>query len=127
MLLPLAADRETEIRRQLSEIPWVATSIGIEGGHISALSVRNPDPVAIDPDDAYTELADTVRIVGPTIGHPLRLNWKWLVEYTDGKRNEGSVHAAGCDYSIPDGNSDALSAAALDVQTRLRVQFETCG
>ncbi|WP_378730839.1 hypothetical protein [Nocardia brasiliensis] len=124
--LPLSAEREAEFRRQLSEIPLATMMVVIEDSYLTELSVRNRVPSTFDPDLAYDQLADTVTKLGPTTDHPLRLRWTWLFFYTDGKANEGFVHAAGCDYSIPTVFDDALSGPALTVQRRMREEFDTC-
>lgn len=124
--LPLSADREAVIRQQLSEIPWATKFVEIKDGHIIGLSVQERTPSTFDPDVSYRELADTVRILGPTTDHPLRLDWTWFFYYTDGKRNVGSVHAGGCDYFLSTVSDDALSPAAFSVQRRIREEFDTC-
>ncbi|KIA64338.1 hypothetical protein [Nocardia vulneris] len=123
--LPLSVERETELRRQLPENPWATEFVVIKDGAIVQLAVRNTTPSAVDPDLAYTQLSDTVRTLGPTTTHPLLLNWSWFFAYTEGKRNEGSVHAAGCHYTIPTAD-ETLSAPARAVQHRMRQEFDTC-
>ncbi|MCM6775624.1 hypothetical protein NDR87_14880 [Nocardia sp. CDC159] len=125
--LPLSAEREAEFRRRLSEIPLAIGSVEIEGGHIVGLSVRNTVVSTFEPDLVYGQLADTVRKLGVTTGQPLRLRWSWLFYYTDGKRNEGAVHVGGCDYhSLLTVSDDTLSVPALEVQRRMREEFDAC-
>ncbi|WP_194814684.1 hypothetical protein [Nocardia sp. XZ_19_385] len=124
--LPLSADREAELRRQLSAIPWTPTFVVISNSHINQLTVRNPEPSPVDPDLAYDQLAHTVRTLDPTTTHPLRLEWNWFFYYTEAKRNEGFVHVGGCDYSPPTVFDDTLSPPALTVQHRMREDFDTC-
>lgn len=123
--LPLSVERETELRRQLPENPWATEFVVIKDGTIAQLSVHNTTPSAVDPDLSYTQLSDTIRKLGPTTAHPLLLNWSWFFAYTEGKRNEGSVHAAGCNYTIPTAD-ETLSAPARTVQHRMRQEFDTC-
>ncbi|MGW4844253.1 hypothetical protein [Nocardia brasiliensis] len=123
--LPLSVDREAELRRQLPENPWATEFVVIKDGSVVQLSLRNTTPSAIDPDLAYSQLSDTVRKLGPTAPHPLLLNWSWFFAYTEELRNEGSVHAAGCDYKIPTAD-ETLSAPARTVQHRMRQEFDTC-
>ncbi|MEV6279678.1 hypothetical protein [Nocardia sp. NPDC051832] len=124
--LPLSAEREEQLRRQLSEIPLAATFVVIEHDHIVELTVQNKEVSVFDTDLAYSQLADTVRKLRPITDHPLRLTWKWRFYYTDGKRNEGVVHVGGCDYSPPTVFDDALSAGALTVQNKMRADFGGC-
>ncbi|MFI6213100.1 hypothetical protein ACIBCD_14005 [Nocardia brasiliensis] len=123
--LPLSVERETELRRRLPENPWATEFVVIKNGAVVQLSLRNTTPSAVDPDLAYTQLSETVRTLSPTAADPLLLNWIWFFAYTEGKRNEGSVHAAGCHYTIPTAN-ETLSAPARTVQQRMRQEFDTC-
>ncbi|MFI9504075.1 hypothetical protein [Nocardia sp. NPDC052566] len=124
--LPLSAEREAEFRRQLPETPWAADFVVIKNSHIIQLSVKNTEPAPFDADLTYDQLADAVRKLGPTTDYPLRLDWTGFFYYSDGKRNIGSVHAAGCDYSLATVSDDTLSGPALTVQRRMRAEFGGC-
>ncbi|MGX1808151.1 hypothetical protein ACWIGI_20730 [Nocardia sp. NPDC055321] len=123
--LPLSVDRESELLRQLSDIPWGIKFVAIENGRIEKLSLRATTTVPLDPDRAYGELAGAVRILGPTADHPVRLTWNWF-DNTGDERNGGFVHAAGCEYPPSAVSADAISASALVVQRRMREEFEFC-
>ncbi|MFE6858558.1 hypothetical protein [Nocardia sp. NPDC057668] len=124
--LPLAADREAELQRQLSEITWDVQFVEIADGHIHTLTLREKTPSTVDPALSYDALSAAVRLVAPTPDHSLRLTWNWFFYYTEGKRNEGFVHAAACDYALSTVSEDALTARAVGVQRRMREEFDTC-
>ncbi|MGX1811210.1 hypothetical protein ACWIGI_36280 [Nocardia sp. NPDC055321] len=124
--LPLPVDREIDLRRQLSEIPWAIKFIEIDGSQVVSLMLHEKTPSTPDADIAFDALSSAVRAVSPTPEHPLRLTWNWFFYYTESKRNEGYLHAAGCDYYLSTITEERLSAVALTVQRRMREEFDTC-
>ncbi|MEU8899149.1 hypothetical protein [Nocardia sp. NPDC048505] len=124
--LPLPAEREDELRRRLPETRWNADFVVVRAGRIAQLTLHGTEPGPVDPDLDFSRLAYIVRTLDPTGALPLRLDWTWFSAAAGDKRNEGSVHVGGCDYTVPTVAPESLSAEALGVQTRMRQEFDAC-
>lgn len=122
---PFTARKEEHIRRQLSGLPVEVASVTVANGALSSLSVG-----VHHPGTAYRDLTAAIASIRPKPGHPMMLQWTW--DATDNAEREfaGSVHVSGCRYPRTTGEKDPRSyftPDAIELQRRLRAEFDTCG
>ncbi|MBF6437985.1 hypothetical protein [Nocardia cyriacigeorgica] len=120
---PLTAEREQQLLTLVNGLPVQVLAVRIEDGHMSNMSVGVRDPAS-----AYADLAAAIAALQPTTRHPMLLRWSGT-RGPDGKSFSGSVHVGGCSYGTTAGEQDPESyypPEAIDVQRRLREQFDTC-
>ncbi|MBF6324461.1 hypothetical protein [Nocardia cyriacigeorgica] len=112
---PFSAERERQISGRLATLPVSVAALTIERGQLSYMSVGVRDAAS-----AYADIAAVIEAVGPTPEHPLYL-W-WHLPDT----SAGSVHVAGCEYAGTAGERDPENPEALDLQRRVRAEFDGC-
>ncbi|OBG21548.1 hypothetical protein A5768_25935 [Mycolicibacterium fortuitum] len=120
--LPLSRDQEQRIHRQIAAMPAQLVRIAVRDATITDLGV------VVSRQAAHRALVDIISIVGAGPGHPLWLTWH-LAPRDITQQYDGSVHVGGCDY--PDSRLEQqpenyLSAEEIELQDRLRAQFDTC-
>lgn len=121
---PFNAQQEAHIQRQLSGLPVDVAAVTVANGALSSLSVR-----VHDPKTAYQDLAAVIAPVQPTPEHPMMLQWTWAGTETAERKFAGSVQVSGCQYPRTAGEEDPHSyyaPEAIDLQRRLRDEFDTC-
>ncbi|ETA66581.1 hypothetical protein AmyhaDRAFT_0343 [Haloechinothrix halophila YIM 93223] len=121
---PFSIAQQQRIRGQLSELRVDVAYVRVANGRPSGLSVG-----VSDPKTAYRDLNALIATMRPTREHPMSLSWRWDGSAQDDRKFQGMVHVAGCGYSNTAGEKDPeryFTQKAIDLQRRLRDEFDTC-
>ncbi|MGY4101781.1 hypothetical protein ACW2Q0_19835 [Nocardia sp. R16R-3T] len=121
--LPFGTQQEQDIQTLLAALPVPVAFVRINDGHLANLSVG-----VSSPETAYQDLTAVIATARPASDHPLDLRWNWG-GYSPDKQFTGSVEVAGCSdrNTAADAHPEHyLTPDAIDLQRRLRSEFETC-
>jgi len=121
---PFNAQREENVQRQLSGLPLGLRAVTVKSGALSFMSVT-----VQDPKTAYQDLTRVIERVRPGPEHPVTLYWIGPEAKYGGLKFNGSVHLSGCQYPRNAGEEEPqkyLTPEAIELQRRLREEFDTC-
>ncbi|MFI1918273.1 hypothetical protein [Nocardia sp. NPDC020380] len=121
---PFSADQQAGVVNLLGGLPTSVSSVDVEGGHISRLSVGIK--AGNDPE---RDIETVINSIGPNAQHPLYLQWGgYSPDPTRGF--QGSVDVAACAYgarTLGDEQPEKYyTADAIALQKKLRTQYDTC-
>lgn len=120
--LPLSRDQEQRIHRQIEPIPAQLESIAVRDATITDLGV------VVSRQATHRALVDIISIVGAGPGRPLWLTWHTTPRDIT-QQYDGSVDVGRCNYPasrLEQYPEKYLSADEIELQNRLREQFDTC-
>lgn len=121
---PFSVEQQQRVESQLAALRLAPLSVTVgPEGFLSALTVRSEDPSI-----AHQQLMEVISTVGAGPDQPLMLSWRFPDTKTTAP-DSGAVDVGACDY--PDTHfeehpEDYLTPAELDLQQRMRDQFDTC-
>ncbi|MFD6793346.1 MULTISPECIES: hypothetical protein [Prauserella salsuginis group] len=121
---PFRLPDEKRIRDRLSGFHSEVSSVTVEDGALTALTVE-----VRSPRSAREELDAIIDATQPTPERPLMLDWH-APEPEDAPREfSGAVHVAACNYPNSAGEEnprDHYTAEAIELQRQLRAEYDTC-
>ena len=122
---PLSVDDQQRVMDVLHKLPVEVWGVTVKNAAIVNLIVGVRDPAT-----TYQDLTTAIAAPGAGPGHTLWLSWRAIGESTSGAPGfAGMVIVGDCNYPHTFGEEQPekfLTPAALDVQRRLRQQYDTC-
>lgn len=122
---PLSVDDQQRVMEVLHKLPVEVWGVTVKNAAIVNLSVGVRDPAT-----AYQDLTAVIAATGTGRGHTLWLSWRAIGKSTNGAPGfAGMVIVGDCNYPHTFGEEQPekfLTPAALDVQRRVRQQYDTC-
>ena len=122
---PFSEAAERDVRGRIALMPVEAWSVGVGAdGRIVDLDVG-----VLDPARAYEDVRRTIEMSGAGVGKPMWLYFQLAgvdPSETEGGPFLGRVQVAQCEHYPDDDPDDPASAAAIEVERRLRAEYDTC-
>jgi hypothetical protein len=123
---PLSAEEEQRVDQQMAAMPVSIWSITVG----PQAAIVNLNVALHTPDTAYQDLVSVIDTTEAEGAHPLDLGWRMESQSAfETLQFKGTVDADGCAYAHTQGEMHPefyLTPDALEVQQRLRAQFDKC-